>query len=265
MLKNRNTPPVSDELKAQIQQYNQWCDRFIKIGSDVGNLLLSRYIFRESQQVILKNPKLKGTIFARWLAANYANSVALGIRRAVDTDRKAVSLANFLRELIAHPKILTRKMVIAPWVLSYRESKLSHRRSRKLGMVLDVRDLDRIFTKLALPGSDFLNISLIGQDLRLIQRTAKNVERFATKRLAHFDEIAPLRVTYVEIDEALDALDSTIAKYSKLFSLRAGYWEAGAEFGSLFADWQEIFEIPWVRRNGRASKNSASHSIHTPR
>src|ERR1700730_14578581 len=229
-----------DELKAQIRQYNLWCDRFIKIGSDVGNLLLSRYIFRESQQAILKNPKLKGTIFARWLAANYASSVALGIRRAVDTDRQAVSLANFLRELIAHPKVLTRKMDMMPYILSYRESKLSHRRTRRFALDLEVGDLDRIFTELALPGSKFLNIKPIGQDLKLIQGKAKNVERFATKRLAHLDKIAPLRVKYVEIDEALDALDSTIAKYWNLFSLNRGHWEAGTEFGSLFPDWQEI-------------------------
>jgi len=46
------------------------------IGSDIGNLLLGRYIFRESQRVISKNPKLKG-IFARWLAINYANKEVL--------------------------------------------------------------------------------------------------------------------------------------------------------------------------------------------
>ena len=151
--------PVADgellEAEARIKQYNEWQDRLVKIGSDVGNLLLSRYIFRESQRVILKNPKLKGTIFARWLTINYANSAALGIRRAVDTDRQAVSLANVLRDLIANPKVFTREMIIMPTILSYRsyrESKGKHLALKKFGAELDIRELDSFFTKLAIPG-----------------------------------------------------------------------------------------------------------------
>ena len=91
---NRTLIIQSDQL------FFDWQDRLKKISSDVGNLLLGRYVFRETQAVIAKNPRVEG-VFARWMRINYAHSMALGIRRAVDTDRRALSLANFLREMFA--------------------------------------------------------------------------------------------------------------------------------------------------------------------
>src|ERR1035437_19640 len=64
----------------QVDRFYQWRERLTLIGSDIGNLLLGRYIFRESQRVISKNPKLKG-IFARWLAINYANKEVLQLSK----------------------------------------------------------------------------------------------------------------------------------------------------------------------------------------
>jgi hypothetical protein len=106
---------------------------------------------------------------------------------------------------------------------------------------------DDFYTKLADPGSDHLNVKLIGQDLNFIQKKAQIVERFATKRLAHYDKIPPLKVRYAEIDAALDALDVVMGKYSKLFSLG---WRAKVEFESLFPDWPMIFETAWIDEPG---------------
>lgn len=50
-------------------------------------------------------------------------------------------------------------------------------------------------------------------------------------------------MTYSEIDEALDALDSLMSKYFRLFGLLG--WTPGAEFEKLFPGWKGIFEIPW--------------------
>jgi hypothetical protein len=193
--------PAMKATEAQLEQCIKWYHQLNKIGSDVGNLLLGRYIFRESQKVISRNPKLKGTIFARWLAVNYANTAALGIRWAIDTDRQAISLVNFLRDLIANPKVLTREICILPVTLKY--DNLKPRTTLiQLMEEADLGHYNHFYTELAIPGSDHLNIRLIGHDLKLIQRKAAKVERFATKRLAHYDKIAPLPVRYVEIDEA---------------------------------------------------------------
>jgi hypothetical protein len=103
--------------KEQGEQFGQWYNQFMKIGSDIRNLLLSRHIYRETQSVILSRATLRANIFARWLTVNYATTVALGIRRAVDTQSKLLSLANLLRDMIAKPKVFHRRMLLIPVAL----------------------------------------------------------------------------------------------------------------------------------------------------
>jgi hypothetical protein len=230
-----------------IDQFFDWRDRFITISSDVGNLLLGRYLFRETQTVIAHNRTLEG-LFTRWIRINYANSTILGIRRAVDTDKRALSLANFLRDLIADPNVVTRQLVLNQPVIEARRRGKRHRRHGIRNdevLQMELRLLDQFYKTLATESRpDRLDLKLIGQDLTLIQRKAKKVERFATKRLAHFDERGAARIKYTEIDDALDAFDLVIAKYSTLFRRR---WERGTTFEKLSPDWKEVFEVEWKR------------------
>ena len=226
-------------------------DRLATINSDVGNLLLGRYVFRELQALISDNPDLEG-LFVKWLRINYVNTAVLGIRRAVDTDSRATSTANFLRHLIANPTVITRSVVIRELV--YRRPRTYKRRYEPSGSRhFEAEGLSQYFDNLAGAGSEQLDVRLIGQDLSLLQRKARNVERFATKRLAHYDERPPLPATYREIDEVLDVLDSIIDKYSPVLELiwktseRSEQFAPGMTFNLLFPEWKRIFERPWKR------------------
>jgi hypothetical protein len=242
LLTPRRLPKLSPR---QLDRFYEWRERLRLIGSDIGNLLLGRYIFRESQRVISKNPKLRG-IFTRWLAINYANNAVLGIRRAVDTDLRAVSLVNLLREIIANPEVITRTVVCHPIAAGYLTRKRKRTTVGKLHKIVTNSRLNeflKFYTTLCAPGSDYLDVQLIRRDVNLIQRKAKSAERFATKRIAHYDKVSPNRMTYSEIDEAFDALDSLMPKYFELFDL--GSWTVGAEFEKLFPGWKGIFEVAW--------------------
>jgi hypothetical protein len=237
---------------SRIARFHEWQDRFAKISSDVGNLLLGRHIFRESQAVIVNNPNLRG-IFIKWMRINYANSTALGIRRAVDTDQRTISLANVLRSMIAHPDVVARRIVLSEIIYK------PPRRFRKRYEPSGIRDTEAVFLNhrydlLAGEGSEILDKRLIGRDLTHLQRKAANVERFATKRLAHYDEEPSLRTTYTEIDEALDVLDSLVEKYSALFGIS---WRSGTTFDALFPGWKEVFENPWMRRGTQGMSAAA--------
>jgi hypothetical protein len=138
-------------------------DRLATINSDVGNLLLGRYVFRELQALISDNPDLEG-LFVKWLRINYVNTAVLGIRRAVDTDSRAISMANFLRHLIANPTVVTRSVVIRELV--YGRPRMYKRRYEPSGLRdFDAGRLSQYFDQLAASaGSEQL-------DVRLIDRT----------------------------------------------------------------------------------------------
>jgi hypothetical protein len=219
-------------------------ERLTLIGTAVANLLLGRHIFRESEKLISKNRKLRG-VFTRRLAINYAYYSVVGIRRAVDNDPRAISFANLLREMIAHSDAISRTTVCLPTVIDYESMKKRQRRARhglkeftnfRLSLVLEFFD--------PLSQEDRLDIRRVQHDLSLLRSKAKNLERFASKRIAHYDEIRPDRIRYSEIDQALDTLNSLMRKYFRLLDL--GDWrQRGAEFERRFPGWKRVFEAPW--------------------
>ena len=240
---------ISAQERADLDHYRTWRANLLKTNSDVGNLLLSRYIFQETQRVIARKQKLEG-VFVRWLRINYVNTVALGIRRQLDTDPKTVSLANLLRSLIAKPNVITRERYLAvatsvpPDLLRYR------RRRRTAGFVqwMDSVAAHSFFDKVAAPNSDHVSREVIGSDLKLLQQRGMRVERFATKRLAHYDITPPAAVKYEEIDAALDTLDDLLEKYNSLIHPTRSVhrrWQAGVSLEGLYPGWKQVFERPW--------------------
>jgi hypothetical protein len=235
--------------QADIDAWETWQAHLLKTRSDVGNLLLSRYIFQETQRVIGRKPKLEG-IFVKWLRINYVTTMALGIRRQLDTDSKAVSLANLFRSLIAKPNVITRERLLSFVFYSTPVHRHRHRRSAAFRRWLEVENANLTFDDFAATDNAHMSREVVGRDLKLLQRKGMKVERFATKRLAHYDIVPPAPVRYKEIDDALDALDGLLAKYNRLIRpIREGRydtWIAGAPLEDLYPDWKQVFEMHWT-------------------
>lgn len=47
--------------------------------------------------------------FVEWSRHNYTVTMAVGVRRYIDTDRRSISLARLPYELIEYSRVLTRK------------------------------------------------------------------------------------------------------------------------------------------------------------
>jgi RNA polymerase sigma factor (sigma-70 family) len=214
-----------------------WRRQLKEINSDIGNLLLSRHIFRETQEELTRRQVWGRGLFAKWIRVNYASSALLGIRRQLDVDSKAVSLANLLCDLIRNPAVLTRPVFLGFWLQGHfmRETKRSRGSSRQVQLIIlnefALPAWNQSFDRFAGPDRVLLDKALLGRDLKLLRSTCTELERFATKRLAHFDSQAPGRPTYLKIDQALDVIDSLLEKYNNLLGLRD--WRAGTQFDAL--------------------------------
>lgn len=67
-----------------LEKWEQWLDT---IQADIVNLLHRRQIFREVQEIVVRNPRIqRPNVFYDWMASTYAASSVIGVRRQVDED-----------------------------------------------------------------------------------------------------------------------------------------------------------------------------------
>ena len=90
-------------------------------------------------------------------------------------------------------------------------------------------------------GANHIDPTVVQTDLDALHKRTRDVERYGTKRVAHFDEKGPKNIpTFQELDDALDLIRALWIKY--LFLLRAlTYREPVWTY-----DWKVIFREPWI-------------------
>lgn len=87
-------------------RWRSWMDRIL---DDLGDLLLKKQLFLELAEMIDAAPHARDPgAFLNWLVDNYVTAIAVGVRRATDTDHRSHSLGRFLYEAIQNPQVLTR-------------------------------------------------------------------------------------------------------------------------------------------------------------
>lgn len=212
----------------------KWSEWLVTICDDVRSLVLSRKIFWEIQRIIDANAKLQKQprLFNRWLAINYGVFATIGIRRQLDCDCRSVSLVRSLTELeIAlhkRPDILSRANFVKTYYQSMQREKA-----------------EREYDALVGAGAQRLDATFVRCDLDRFRVAAdtKAVRDFVNKRVAHWDEVAVPRVTFDEVDAALDMLVDLVEKYRRLLTGPG----SSVEPAELSSDWKRIFTMPWVQ------------------
>jgi hypothetical protein len=206
------------------ERFTMWGEWIIVIHEEVENAVLNRHIRREVAAIIDANPRIqRSSSFYEWMAAVYSDSGLMAVRRQLDKDPQSISLARLLSEIIAYPNVLSR----GRFVSLYR-SELE-----------DVAQLE--FDARVAHGAHHIEPPSVQIDLDALRAKTRDVERYGTKRVAHFDEQAPKNIpTFQELDEAIDLIRSLWIKY--LFLLRAvSYQEPVWTY-----DWKAIFREPWI-------------------
>lgn len=191
--------------------------------------MIAKHIFRETQSIIARNPRLhEPSSFYEVFANAYVSHAVIGLRRQLKSGDQSISFARLLEEMIATPSAFAR----AYYVGLYR------------GFVVE-RFANKDFEKFAQVGAPHIDPDLIAVDLGNLVAKCARCEDFADRRVAHRDRRPPKELpTYNEVDECIDLLDVLYVKYHLLFTAE------GMADNTLLPtwqyDWQAIFKVPWI-------------------
>ncbi|MEK6676844.1 MAG: hypothetical protein AABZ47_14465 [Planctomycetota bacterium] len=203
--------------------------RWIKLLEDeLGTLLDSRHIFRGLKAMVLDNEAIqKPRAFHDWVTRNYCIATWIGIRRLMDEDRRSISVIRLLNDIEKNADYLTKESYVRRYPLH----------SRKAG--------EQSFDRNAGNRVDRLPVTVPQTDRDDLKKRLHRLERFITKRIAHYDIGSDRRAipSMATVDSALDRLDKILMKYMLLIKGSAPQ-TAGAE--SWTFNWTDIFHVPWI-------------------
>lgn len=207
------------------------CSKWLRWSRTIEEQLIaamqSRLIYREIGAIVRQNRDLpQQSLVYGWMTMTYVDSVIMAIRRQIKVTPQAISLARLMRDMQANPTEIRRERWIAEgW------GDPHHR----IGAWA--------WEQRAGNGALHLDASRIASDADALGRAVATVERWADKRLAHFDRGgAPVPPTYRELDDGPDLLE-------KMYSRYAGFLIRNMPVTltpSIAYNWKEVFLHPWL-------------------
>jgi len=214
-------------MECRYQKWSKWLDT---VYSDITNLSRYSHIFWEVQEIIQNNSKIqKPSSFYEFLGQSYIAYVLIGIRRQIKIDRDSISFARLLKEIIDTPEILSRERFIE----HYQGTPIKHH-------------ADEDFDKFAGCRGKHVDPSIVKKDLEKLQQTAKILEDYADKMIAHLDKRKPAVVpTFKDVDECIDFLEKLLKKYHLLIKCEA----LTSILPSYLYDWKAVFYEPWIQKD----------------
>ena len=211
-------------MSTRFDKWSKWLD---VIYREIKSLSVNRNIFWEVQEIIKNNPKIqKPSSFYEFLGSVYVHSALMGVRRQVKADKQSISFARLLEEICNTPEVLSRPRFVA----LYRGSAVQH-------------SADRGFDKFAGRGGSHVDPHLVNADLQALKGKARECEKYADRRVAHFDKRAMKNVpVFRDLDDCIDFLEELLKKYYLLFQAVSllsilPVWQY---------DWKAIFREPWL-------------------
>jgi len=218
-------------------KWNEWIDRIL---SEIRTLSIDRNIFWEVQEIIKNNPKIqKPSKFYNFLRNNYTASALMGIRKQVKIDKDSISFARLLQEICDTHKILSRTRFFD----NYKESTVVEI-AKLMGKTVEEFE-SRNFNQFAGKTVNYADPELIESDLKKLKSKAQKCEKYADRRVAHFDKRVICNIpTYEELDSCIDYLEILMKKYYLLF--RASHLNSILPLSQDKYDWKAIFKEKWI-------------------
>lgn len=201
------------------------------IQKDLQILLHNQHIFRELQKIVEQNPRFAKSsgLFTQWMASNYAQATAVGIRRFAkynEKDKDSVSLLRFLNEVKNHSDLITRHTHLE---LYQGEGAYPH-----MGQ--------NVFDEVAGEGNDRLPTSLIDRQIDELKKSVHEVEKYVDRRIAHYDRREPKIPTFGDLSDALESMEKIVILYRLLLTGQA----MSSLLPTIQGDWMSIFQFSWV-------------------
>lgn len=227
----------------QFQKWQAWLD---SINLQVQLLVVYRRIFTEVLEIVEGNSAVdKDNIYFGFVSNAYVDSVVMGIRRQLKTDKQSISVARLLKEIADNSQVITRSLF---------ERQYMAGASQALQESPGVRAaMEDVFAKYAARDSEFIDPNLVLEDISGLKSICQSAEDYADKRIAHWDMNHPMsNLTFDDINDALNQLCTIVQKYYLLL------------FGThLFMTpalphpISELFQTAWLNSDSRPSAKGA--------
>jgi hypothetical protein len=166
------------------------------------------------------------------MASGFAQASAVGIRRHVKykeyrkSDEDSVSLLRFLTEVKNHPDLITRQYYLDLY------------KAQNAYIEIGEKDFDNV----AGVGNDRLPKARIVEHINELKGSARKVEKYVDKRVAHYDQKPPVIPTFGELKAALATMEKLTMLYLRLLQ--------GPIYDQLLPimqfDWKSIFYFAWL-------------------
>jgi hypothetical protein len=208
----------------------RWIRELRVITIEVRSLMLASKVFWEVQKILTANSAaLCHRLFNEWMATNYGNATAIGIRRQLDEDSGSVSFKRLLLQiqagLVCHSDMLSRENFVANYPPMLRCAG------------------DSQFDRLVGANEARVEVAYIDRDLDTLDTATKGVRRFANKRIAHRDARDIQNRRLGELDQCLETFAEMIDRYSHILT-----GSGTSVVPELPPDWKCVFKVAWIKQ-----------------
>ena len=205
----------------------RWRTDFAALRADIDAIFLNRQVYRRLADSL--RAAEGSSIVDDYLRRSYLSTQTIVIRRLSDTDNRSVSLANILVEMSAHAPALTRAayLDLAPAANAIDVNQRDD--IEKLARERNSEDFDRIAGG---PNVDHVPTDVFEQYRADLERLS-GVNGLVNKQIAHRDRTPSETITWGELDEAIDDLETHLNNIGLILD---GRHHASSEL-SIVGDW----------------------------
>ena len=200
------------------------------IFAEIEDLFVDNHIFWRLQDVVRDNPQFRecSGLFTQWIASNFAEAAAVGIRRQAKMDTDSVSLKRFLNEVCQYPTMVSRD-----YYMSLFEGYDS--------WLIEINQ--RHFDSFAGKNGTHIPKAVAEEQLRCLTEAVKGIEHYVDRRVAHYDKrgLGQALPKFGDITLSLHTIEKIVLFYWRC--LKGG--SSGSILPVLHPEWENIFQFAW--------------------
>lgn len=207
-----------------------WLDWLKRIENDVRRLLMDRYIFQETMEIVKANPATHDpNDFVDWFIRQYIHVATIRVRQQIDRRSDSVSLYRLLADLRQQATLITRDWYVGCWPEPPRSNGAAS------------CSFDDWFGQ----SQSHADPAVFESDLNRLENICRPLKVYANKRLAHQSNIEDRKLaipTWGDLDSAIDHLDRVVCRYIGLLRLDV----CSTLLPTWQYNWQRVFAKPWL-------------------
>ncbi len=213
----------SQESDARYETWLRWLD---VISRQTYTLFLYRDYWRGLAEITRANDRIPPSTIFEAFGVWYATTQAVAVRRQLDRDPRAISLANLIDSIARHPEVMTRSRHVGLWGNEEFNSQANANYDRFAG-----------------EGKDTIDPARTNEDVERLATIATPVRGFVNTVVAHTDQRERSTTpTYEELNAAIDEIGELLKKYSSL--LKATIVATVTPVHQ--QDWKQAFRVAWL-------------------